>query len=271
LLATGRGQFVGEERNVQEKSVSFFCIDEESGTPRWNDLKLEEPWWIGIEALHDDLLLLHEFAVPDFPDHKKIHAFDLSSGKLRWSNPEVKYLFSHNGSIYASNDRREGTVYLELDGMTGRETRELDGESLNSIRKSVRYEELLDFPVPFVKAAGDSDMHSAGEQPDLASTMAKLLSGAERILFVEYLRKGNLLGVAYYAAIENDPVDPLLDHHFIIAEEESGRILYRDILNSHASAAVPDAFFGRGDRFYSISGKKVLRAFNTTTGQGERG
>src|SRR5258705_3352973 len=130
LLVSGKGQFVGEERNINERSVSFFCIDSESGTPLWRDLRLAEPWWIGIEALHDDLVLLHEFAMPDFPDHKKIHALDLSSGKLLWSNEEVTYLFSHGNAIYAAKDLNDVRTYLELDSMSGKERRELDGDAL---------------------------------------------------------------------------------------------------------------------------------------------
>ncbi|HEY6192242.1 MAG TPA: DUF4905 domain-containing protein [Bacteroidota bacterium] len=263
LLPSGKGQFVGEERNIGEKRVSFFCIDAENGAQLWRDLRLAEPWWIGIEALHDDLVLLHEYAMPDFPDHKKIHALDLFSGKLRWSNEEVTYLFSQGNGIYAARDQSDGRTYLELDPMTGGETRELEGEALNALRKSVRYEERIDFPVPFV--------HPGSEGEDVAGTIAKLVSGAGRVHFIEYLRKKDLLGVAYYAATGNDPVEPLLDHHFLIAEEKSGRILYRDILNSRAAAAVPDAFFGLGDRFYSISEKRILRAFDAQTGSGPHG
>lgn len=261
VLPTETGQFVGEERNIQEKSVSFFCIRQDSGAIQWADVRLPERWWIGIEAVHNSLVLLHEFALPDFPDHKKIHALDLSSGRLRWSNEKLRYIFARGDRIYAADDL--GAVYSELDSITGEETQQLNAEEVHALRRTAQYDDPIDFPLPFV--------NSEGRQDDVARTIEKLVSGANRIQFIEYLQKGDILAVDYYSTIGKDPLERLMDQHFIIAERQSGRILYREVLNSNASGAVPDAFFGLGDRLFAITDKRVLKAFNLPPGSTNRG
>ena len=258
LLPTGKGQFVGEERDIEKKSVSFFCIRQDTGAVQWAHLRLAESWWIGIEAVHNDVVLLHEFAMPDFPDHKKIHALDLSSGRLLWANEDLKYLFARGDNVYAARDLTEESLFVELDGSTGRERRELDPQEANSLRRRVQEGIPIDFPIPFPNAGGGRD--------DVGAAIEKVVAGANRVRFIEYLQRNEFLAVGYYAAIGSESADPLgeqlLDQHFVIAEMGTGRILYREVLNSRASAAVPDAFFGLGDRLYSISGRNVLKAFD---------
>ena len=262
LLPTERGQFVGEERDIEGKAVSFFCVRQDTGALQWGNLRLREPWWIGIEAVHNDLVLLHQYAVPDFPDHKKIHALDLSTGRLLWSNEDFKYLFAYGDNIYCSGELPDGPLYVELDSMSGRQNRELDAQEVNALRRTIQYREPVDFPVPF--------LNSEGDHVDVGGTIEKLVAGERRIQFIEFLQRNEFLAVAYYAAIGNDSdklpgeplAEPLMNQHFIIAEGRTGRVLFKEVLNSRASAAVPDSFFSLGDMLYSIAGKNVLKAFN---------
>ena len=67
LLLSENGFFVGEERNLESKTVSFFCLDQRSGSPLWNDRTFPEHWWISLEATHKNIVFIHEFVSPDMP------------------------------------------------------------------------------------------------------------------------------------------------------------------------------------------------------------
>lgn len=258
LLPTVRGQFVGEERNTPEKSVSFFSIRQDNGKVLWSGVRLIEPWWIGIEAIHDGVVLLHEFAVPDFPDHKKIHALDLSTGGHLWSNEETKYLFGAGDSIYAAAERDGVVRYVSLDCATGRERGEVEASEIAVLRRRAHSEahETVEFPFPFDR---DADR---GEGP--GRRIESVLLGSERIQFIEYIEKQRIIALGYYTLRGEDELTPTMDHHFVIAEQGTGRILHHDVLNAGVSAAVPDTFFAIGDMIFTIAEKKTLKAFDVS-------
>lgn len=260
LLPTVRGQFVGEERNAPEKTVSFFCIRQDNGQVLWSGVRLPEPWWIGIEAVHEGVALLHEFAVPDFPDHKKIHALDLSTGTLLWSDQDAKFLFADGGSIYALSGPDDGR-YIAIDIRSGARTRELEAEEVRNLRRHAHSHtpEPVEFPAPF-------DYRGEGESP-LRARIDGLLRDTRRLRFIEYIEKKGILALGYYTSVSDDLPDPPMDHHFIIADAGS-ETLYRDLLNERTSAAVPDTFFAIGDMLFTIAGKKVLKAFDLSRTDG---
>jgi hypothetical protein len=256
LLPAPGKRFIGEEREISQKSVSFFCIEQETGTIRWRNLRLQEPWWIGIEAVHKDVVLLHEYAMPDLPDHKKIHALDLSSGRTLWQNEELRYLFAYQESIYAVEIGYEVQRYYELNLMTGHIAREVDASYAATIR-DIAYSqttEPVEFPVRFEQRTGD----------ELGRTIARLTKGENTIESIDYLRRGEFLALCYHTALGQDPAGRLMDQHFMISDGR--RILYHEILNERVQNVVPDAFFGIGDFVYSIKGKQVLQAFNFSKG-----
>ena len=252
LLPAPGKRFVGEERDVNQKSASFFCIEQETGRIQWRNLELQEPWWIGIEAIQKDVVLLHEYAMPDLPDHKKIHALELSSGRVLWKNEELRYLFAYQESIYAAELRHEDTYYYEVDLMSGEITRAVDAAYVATIR-GIAFShdaEPVDFPVPFRRGADE----------DLSPMIEQLTKRENRIESIEYLRKGDLLALCYHTAVSPDPAQRVMDQHFMISDGR--RMLYHELLNERVQNAVPDSLFGIGDFVYSIKGKRVLQAFN---------
>lgn len=256
LLPAPGKRFVGEERDISQKSVSLFCIEQETGAIQWRNLRLHEPWWIGIEAVHKDLVLLHEYAMPDLPDHKKIHALELSSGKVLWKNEELRYLFAYQDSIYAVEIGHEDNRYYEVDLMTGEKSREVDASSIATMRE-IAYSQntaSVEFPAPF----------QGGGDDDLSRMIAHLTKGESRIESIEYLRKGEFLALCYHTVISPDPAQRIMDQHFMISDGR--RMVYHELLNDRVQNVVPDAFFGIGDFVYSIKGKRVLQAFNFSKG-----
>jgi hypothetical protein len=81
-----------EERHPANKEVFFSCINPNDGTAIFRNYQTEEKFWIGVEAVHNDVIYFHKFSKPDMPGHKEIIAFDLHTRKILWSTSEYSFL-----------------------------------------------------------------------------------------------------------------------------------------------------------------------------------
>ena len=115
----GSGHLIGEERDPERRAVAFFCLNATHGTVLWEHLRMDDEWWVGIEAVHAGVVFFHGFATPDLPGHKGITAVDIASGKRLWSRRDLRFLTAHRGSCYASHDKGHETEILELDTGNG--------------------------------------------------------------------------------------------------------------------------------------------------------
>ncbi|MDX9759856.1 MAG: DUF4905 domain-containing protein [Bacteroidota bacterium] len=125
VLFSDDGHVLGEVRDLDAKTAWFFCAREEDGTIRWNDLRTDEPWWVGIEEVGDGRFYLHGFRKPDMPQHRGIHAYDLATGQPLWRNEELAFLFVFDGSVYAAEERFAGRHVLRLSRDDGSVVEEL--------------------------------------------------------------------------------------------------------------------------------------------------
>jgi hypothetical protein len=254
LVPSSSGFFVGEDRDVDAKTTSFFCLDQKSGVVLWRDVQFNEHWWIGIEEIHKDILFLHEYATPDLPEHKKIYAVSLATGTTMWSNDAVKFLFAYGEYLYTSKDSYDERIFFEVGIHTGTVARELDAEYVRGLADiaAAKKIEQIEFPFPFdAEKMTDSQIKKGIEQAT---------SGARNVRQIEYLSKDQILAVGYYDDVSTKPTEQLLEQHLVIVEEEKSHVLLNDILATRATMAIPDSFFGAGEYLYYIKDKKSLKA-----------
>jgi len=138
ILVGKRDHIVGECRDNEQKKATFFCLNGISGQPLWENKGMNEPWWVGIEAVHQDVVLVHGFEQPDMPGHRGIEAWKLETGEELWRNEETTYgkLLAFNDSVQLERGMRaevdKGTplsvLYRNRDMITGLPTgyRQLD-------------------------------------------------------------------------------------------------------------------------------------------------
>ena len=119
------GRLVGEERDAVRKAVSFFCLDLTAGKPMWAGRNFGEPWWTGIEAVHEETVIIHGFATPDLPEHRGVAAVDLVTGDLLWQDAAIAYWGATGDCVYAGRVARGGMISEEIEIRTGRVGREL--------------------------------------------------------------------------------------------------------------------------------------------------
>lgn len=251
------GKIVGECRNHDQKRASFFCVDEQTGVPQWEDVKLAEPWWVGIETVHGEIVLLHEFSKPDMPEHKRIRAVDVNTGELRWHNDELTFWFVHRDTVYAYRDMFEKRVGYALALTTGaiQQSYEDNLEELGSLRKSALEEQdTSEFLFPEIFQDGSLS-------PNHQALLTKEIKGKNILGNIEFIQEQGFLLMNYYTpASRSTPEAPFLENHFLIFETEQRRNVFSDVLSRDSKSPVPDTFFIKRPFTYFVKDQRILTA-----------
>jgi hypothetical protein len=238
---------LGEARDMEAKRASFFCIDSATGNALWSELRFSEPWWVGIDGVHRDLVFFHEFAKPDLPEHKCIRAVDLRSGRILWSNEEASFFFAYADFVYAERKMFEKRVALKLSLATGETLEEIDDpDALLALRRlslqesavseDVLYPELVD-NVEGLSKIGLLRSH-------IGTVDWRSLESIETSTHV----------VASFHSVSKPSLteSPLFSNQLFILEKASAKKVFADTLNAETKAIVPDSFFMRNQTVYYV-------------------
>ncbi|MFI5253663.1 MAG: DUF4905 domain-containing protein [Bacteroidota bacterium] len=253
IIISDEGYFVCEDRDKENKSVSFFCLEQATGKIMWKDLRFEEPWWIGIEACYKEYLFFHEFATPDMPDHKKIHAHNLRTGERLWRNTEERFLFAANDAVFTSKDLFERRIFRELDIATGEFRGEVDVQRVNSVRDSL--------PEPVLQVQFPSILNPVLLQHEqMKASVAHATSKTKYVALIEFLEHEGLHIIGYYDNISSIPDNPQLEQCLVVIDPSLQKIIYNDHITSGVMAPIPDTFFCSGSNIYLVKDKNILTA-----------
>ncbi|HAL57547.1 MAG TPA: hypothetical protein DCP63_14030 [Bacteroidetes bacterium] len=256
ILFSEAGRIIGECRHQDQKLATFFCLDETTGSALWQERRLEEPWWIGIEAIQENVLLLHEYAKPDLPQHKKIHALDVESGKELWKSDHLGYWFGFEGRVYCLEEKFEKRIGYGLDLQTGmvEETYEESLDELGELR-----ERALDaLSMRAFRFPENLDPGSDSRERALARKVTK---GANVVGHIEFIKEQGYILLGYHAAGKPSKTEaPLFQNRFVIIDAEDGKTVFEETLARDVRAIVPDSFFAKPPFVYFIKDQKALSA-----------
>jgi len=256
ILFGNADRIVGESRDNDKKTVSFFCLDRQSGRPLWEDRSAKEPWWVGLEAVQKNVVLLHGYQKPDLPGHFGIYAWDLEGAEELWRNEEMTFWFCYGNRVYTYKTLFERRVGYALELRTGEvlETYEEGIEDLFRVRELARKEAPED-ELLFPEVAGE------GSPPEAQSLVGKETKNKEIIGEIEYLFQNPYLIMNYHLPNRNSGPESLkLENHLAIIDSRGGKKVFTDILALEASAPVPDSFFVRGGVVFFVKEQKTLLA-----------
>lgn len=257
IMPADIGVFVGEERDLKLKRASFFCVSKVSGDILWEGVCVDEPWWIGMEAVHKDRLILHGFATPDMPGHRGMVALDLGTGRATWTSPNLRFLHCHEDSVFASEDTPAGTMVYELDYRTGelKHVRHDQGEVPAHTSKPWRPTEIDHqlFPTPI-------DLHD-GSQGTLNNILRTYCPMDNVVGPVEVVTIAKLLIFSYYER-KNKNSTGTMKHTLNVVDLHRSRLMFMTVLDGNVQNPVPDAFFVEGETLYFIRNKSMLVAMN---------
>lgn len=250
IMFSHHGVIIGEDRDTEQKTVSFFCLDVKNGAPLWKQKKLGEDWWIGLDAVTKERLYLHGFRKPDMPEHKNIIAVDLQSGAILWQNNECTFSALAPPYVYGFKDLFERRVYYVIDEQTGSIIEELQALP-EGISPNVQYEK-TDFTFP--EPTGDLD-----------GIPAEFFSKNGAFHSAEMCVAGGFSVLSIYTRLQ-PPLEGL-KNSLLIIDSSTKKKVYSDVLNESTPYPVPDSFFLDGDIVYYIKERKTFVAINLSQGR----
>lgn len=258
IFFTSNNLIIGETRNQEAKSTGFFCVDIHTGKPLWKNISFDEPWWIGIEAVHERWMILHGFVRPDMPEHRGIRVIDVESGKLLWRNDTLSFWFVDDEILYAHKYLFEKHIGCELDIKTGTILNEYS-DNLNLVqelrqkvlqKESGRRQDVV-FPELFDENETDSVVRITVQR----ITEGKALEG-----WIEYLSSSDRLIVSQYRQAQNKSESSLLNNILSVYELKNEKMLYNEIIAKDVKTPSPDSFFIKDDLLFFINHQTMLTA-----------
>lgn len=251
ILFSEHGMIVGEDRDEEEKLLSYFCLDGLTGRVLWDRQKYGMEWWSGIDAIEGNTLFIHGYASPDMPVHKGIIAVDILSGKVIWENPDLRLLSVHGGTVIGNRDFFERRIFYRLDPLTGAVVEETtDRKKFGDMPGLGIDERRFTFPVSLMPG-GDAPGEIIGEyiRPD------------ELIGTVEYIEHDDMLLFNYHEKnMETSSERIILKNYFKIVSIANEGLLFSETLNTNASYPIPDAFFLYDDVLFYVKDRSTLTA-----------
>ncbi len=254
LVPTSSGKLIGESRNLEKKEASFFCLNRKTGEVLWEGATFGEQWWIDIEAVHEDTLLLHKFATPELPEHQSIIAVDVLAGTRLWQNDEVKLEAVTERALYASRWTERGDrLILGLDYKTGKIL-----ESLDDLKSGLAITD------PQLTGVQDPEM------PEPVFDLATFNSPAN-ISIREHCNPESLVGqvecierprhliFSYYQPASPSSKESM-NNILKILDRQKNTIIFSETICHNSLAAVPENFFVQDGMLFFVRERTELIA-----------
>jgi hypothetical protein len=257
FVFSGSGHILGEARDPEEKTTSFFCLREHDGAVLWEGMRSDENWWVGFEAIAGPRFFLHGFRKPDMPQHLGIRAHDLASGEALWRNDELAFVLARGDDVFGAREGFSGMEFFRLSAADGSVTEEMgqDLETINTLRGLLNEEEDFRgyrYPEPF------SREHPAFEAA--AAPVQSLVDPAQVIGSLDVLVEAPLLLAAWHEVKENSGARPVLRQRFAALSLPRGNSLHETVLLAETAAPGMDSFFLKDTQLLYIQNRHVLTA-----------
>jgi hypothetical protein len=254
-LIPGSGVLVAEFRDVDKKSVGFAGIDLASGSLVWENDQLKEEWWITLNTVYRDTVLLQQFARPDMPTPDKIFALDLHTGKLLWQNHEVSFMNVANDTIYCLKRSFSSETIIGLNLRTGIESEIPSSELPDKID-----DPLLELALPeFIEfTSGGPQEQTDRDKPvspmDLIAHVV-IPSDARQPTLLKFEQK-NVFG--FYVLSGKDEKGTTLYDACIVVTNSEGKILFEDIADKNVYVPLADFYFGVDGRLIYVRNSEEI-------------
>jgi hypothetical protein len=242
---------VGEDRDPDQKRVSFFSLERATGRVCWDELNPGDRWWTGIEAVAGEAVLLHGFASPDLPLHMGLTALHIASGEQLWSRPEARFLSLASGSIRVLLESPEGLLGSELDIASGVVLPEVAGE-IPLGREAVASPAV--FPKPLT-AENPSGL-------ELPAGLLKVLPSDVLRESITVAERHGVLAAGFSSPDHLGGRETAFRTRLVLVSGEDGRPLYSDTITEDAPVVGAAQFFLQDDKLFYIKHRSQLVAIS---------
>jgi hypothetical protein len=254
IIPTNTGKLIIEERQSEEKQAYFHCLSLESGKKILSNFQLDDKFWVGVEAVQNDIIFFHKFAKPDMPKHRGIFAYDLTKKQFLWQNPELIFLFLFDNKLYAYKDKFEGKYFYSIHADSGELIEEIgeDFQRINNLRSQSNLEASSEgylFPERFDADSG-VDIHANEFIKSLRNNF--VISGT-----IEYILKNKLLMTSFHEVNSKGSFNNL----FKAVDLSTGKYILEEVINKETGLFLTDSFFIKNDLLFLLFGKTRLEVY----------
>jgi hypothetical protein len=223
-----------EVRDKTTKQVSFWALDYKRQQFLWKEKRLEEPWWVSVAGIHNDVILFTIYLDSNNPDKKAVVAYSLAEFRLMWWNND--FSIGQIGDVIQGFTSKLGLKEQHLDILTG-------NVSVNT--------ESDEIPIPVLKPV------QYNEGTENFATVQRFLADRLNFLAVgsfEYLETGSHILISCYEK-QND----LANFLFVLSLD--GEVLLKEILDSAVQGIGLDTFFVIERSLFFVKNKAQLVSY----------
>jgi len=205
-------------RDGVARKTSFSALYLGTGKMGFRDVMFEEPWWVGIDAVQDDMALFSVFTESSNPDRKSLIAYHILQQKVIWWKNDFSLTTMGNNcllGIASALGHRE----ICLDLLRGTETEFVPPSiGTSAVRRPLQYLE------------GHSYFATV-------QTFLQDHFNLKAVLALEYLEARSLIFISFYTQSESGLMNELL----VISSD--GELLFREKLGEQLKGIGQDTFF----------------------------
>jgi len=235
IKLTDTDKLLIETRDTEKMEAFFHCFHLADGKPIFTNQQMNEKYWLGIEAIHNDVILFHKFAKPDMPGHKGIFAFDINRQKILWENDTYAFLFLLDNKIYAYQELFEGKKVFTLNVQTGQLNEDLGNNPLNIND----LKNLADAEFDYTNYKFPEFYYGTGSNHIIDDVINSETEKLSIVGNVEFVQSGNFLLCNYHS----NSNDKGLTNTFVVFNLNKRKRIFKEILNINLNAFAPDSFF----------------------------
>jgi len=254
IIPKDDGKLVIEERNPELKQVYFHCLETESGKKIFKNFQPDDNFWVGIEAIKDNIIFFHKFAKPDMPKHRGIFAYDIRSQNLIWENPELIYQFIYDEKLYAFKEKFEGKYFYSINLLNGKILEEIgdDYNSINNLRNEASIkEENKGYHFP---ENAKADMLDDKRAVDFINKLRNdfVISGN-----IEFIIMDHLLLTSFHEVSSKGNFNNL----FKAVDLDTGKYILEEVINKETNLYLTDSFFIKDSFLILLFGKSRFQVY----------
>ncbi len=254
-LFPASGVLVAEFRDVDKKAVGFAGIDLASGSLVWENDQLKEEWWITLNTVYRDTVLLQQFARPDMPTPGKIFALDLHNGKLLWQNQEVSFMSVENGTIHCLKRSFSSESIIGLNLRTGVES-EIPSSELPDKNEVPLSELALPEFMEFI--SGGSQEPTDRDKPVSQMKLIALPIIPSDAIQPTLLRFGQKNVFGFYVPSGKEEKGTTLYNACLVVTNSEGKVLFEDIADKNIYVPLADFYFGVDGRLIYVRNSEEI-------------
>ncbi|NJL13539.1 MAG: DUF4905 domain-containing protein [Microscillaceae bacterium] len=234
-----------EIRDAEAWQTRFALIDLSQPACVWEDLQMEENWWIGLSDVQAGVLLLHTFAEESRPQPTHLLALDAPKAVLRWQVAQRQFCgWFEEGLVWGYTEAEGTQKYEKVSLLEGRVLQSLLPTQAGSWTKP----HYLDFSFPH-------------HYPEGSAAFKTLEKFAKNHLYCNiqgeaaYWEYKNLMIMAFFYEKEAVVLQDLL-----ILNNEA-QILLRETLSTDYQGLTKDVFFLFQQYLFVIKNKHQLQVY----------